>query len=1704
MLKTELNQPAEKIIPTQEREVSPVEQKFLNQETVIKEILVELKDSDQLTGLLRGSYEKKLRAAGIDSVWPKDVSIPDLRLALQRILLDIHDQRKIYAQDMAFFEKKTRVIGPLDKETADIIRQSSGEYRTNLLAAENLEKSTSPKVAEFIGQMIELKDALLDPNQKLAEINAKIAKCTLQFGSSAFSIKHCVGEQKYKHMMREFSRPGLSAKEFTRLRKEFALVLFGGRSTATLMFFELTEKGVIPKSKKLEQQLEQFLDNTFLETFDQFRVISRDLEVLISAISPDTTKYTPEVKGTIAYYLKEQVAQGKIDSAFAREIFLDLQHNGMDTLTERFVASFCDSISLPSLPKGRQEKAKLNPLIRRLIIAATVLTISSAAVGGSEKASQGIKGLLDNSASILRKAGERIGVHLPEPSPPADEKPKPLDMQTTADLLSISTEGQLLGAKGKVEDSDMELTHPESIGLGGDFAPTSSSLEHHSDTAQSIVWTLQNWQTHPQFMTTGIYTDIDQATGKYKRIVPSPADQGTVLNGISYESKSSQQNLLIGDRDDLVNTWVEAAFPENMHPSGGIVWAILNGKKVGEYQIEYKKISQTNDQFIRIKAQQKDLDWIKDRRDAKEELVLEIALTFSENTAGNEAVQFPPHKQKEIIPFSSLPASLQSKITELNASTLSDEEKMDEFVKWFKRFGIYSFNPIDDQNQYVNSAIKNGKIKPEDKVKAFYETFFNGSKYAPLGLTGKDQPRPGAGECERRNTSAWVAAQYLDLSDDWRIELQGGFRMDTLQPEIQGSQSHIRLVAQHKDGRLKILDVTDPVDANGVPLMDKATGEVLQMDSEILRNAKKNAEANAAKDTAENTAENNTTKNADGSPPKKEKPLHYEAKPEVSRYPTVLPDFVLDFHSIEPDFFTDDAGRSNNISWDTLKFNDQGPQFPWKFTQLEVNRTDPQDEKTGTNGIYYLSFLEMNDKGQFSISPNITSDVDDLITKNISKDSEVSHVDSKIVLNNTNIIPLLQEQFIPVNYPNIVERTDISSIRVKMDDYDVPYRLVNMSQLQPQLGVVIDLPWYVLKNREITISYRYGGITELQDKEKIEPFDFKKAQKKLQEMGFSDQEITRQYIEDIIHQLTSDTMTQKNGKQETGKELETRLLSFLKERVSILEANMDLPKEVQDFLHYLIQISEASPDNKTSLSDALSTIDEAYPHLMTEWLSIRNIHPIDWASMLGSKGLEEVGIDTGAGRPLIEGLQKRADEGKDTSLSLIFLDRHVEKLSAIDAFKSNRRAIVTFLKHYIDDYLLTHHFPISPESNHLKTRGTITAELATLQSCSDLHDSKEGLLACLTGAPYIDRLSSAILQNQISMLLNSGRLIKPPLSVSVLPMSDLGTGPQFQLSTDISGAGASGEFSSSNFHGSYYDQESKEYMPEQSVAYLSPPRSFLSPSVITPEKQLEALHNEQERTQAWFSQEVVTALTHGDPKALALFLTLLAPMSALAFAGTRALAHRRRWSLSRDIVEKTLHGEKSRGANKIKEKIASELGIDALDFSTAQLDKVWENTGEGFTPEQLFIRRWITQMGLEGKARAPFQIGHGQEVPENPWKSREVPPTYNTHMVLGKVNSPALAEMLGPEKYPETKIILETILEEGVSQLEKGETSFQTNEIVLTDLSAWKTQMESKLKQRLTLISVQPAAEDLKMATEEMAKIWQVIMLDWQTMHDKK
>jgi hypothetical protein len=1677
-----------------------------------------------LSATERTNLQKTFAQVGLSEIKFAPGSVAETIAQLKLLHRELITEKQTTQQDLKFLAKEGRLSSDEHQQVTEIAHssQASEQYRRILTSFANTEhaedgsaknEKNAEAVSAFALQILSFAEYIQNPQSRnRKELKEQMGRCFIEIGRDRVTIQSLLGEATFKSLMSELDRPGLSPHTeatFLAWKERFYTSLLSARVVTGIWYLSLRENQHSSRKNSFSAELSSFLDNNFFSDLDEFIHISGFLKK-----SEETFPTAAKQQHALASFLHDEVATGKVSGTFARELYFDARRQSSDVLLMNYLTSFAESVPGIVSPKkssrehfseGKKSRERNQRLLR---LATMLLLFSSLSIAAYtqkdnvekiphlvQSIAETVKTLPSEISSMIES---KLGIRLPDLSPP-ENVPATANPESNKEEnhFTVSESVQLLDQLTQAEEIKLanntepgKLTHPTVDGIGNEHHPGGPGLEGIVKGGRDIIWEMKNWSSYPDFLSTATYTAINKETGGFSRWQPEATTPGADISGLDYTKRDELPEFVVGTRSLVSQNWFEVPHIEGKRIDQGSIWVIQDGQKVGEYYLEWVQSPNSYDQFLRAKVRDEDIAWVKDREGKVE---LKLAFNYRDYTPEDPKPNFTPYKDN-VIALSELPTDLQSTIQKLNGDTsLSDEEKMIELQKWFTGFGMYSENSRDNQLFYINTAINNNLLLPNQNAKAFLKAFFYGAEYSGLGLpAGSEFPRKGAGECNRRNIAAKEVFELLDLKGKWYFVLDAG----SLGPgaEVKGSSAHARFTAINVETSKRVV-----LDTTAAPETDHVTDQAIQAGNNINRNPVK---------------------------PEEEKPFVYSPGPEVSRNAAYIPPIEIPYQNLK----TGAIGRNDtNFSY-TRDIDLTKIQLPWQYSQLSQKLVDESDMIYNNQLQLSLAQAKINDRGflvlddsLINISPAAVTDIYSIDSAD-ARSNSYNNYHYLVTLHNTNTVPLLEK------FNSLIE---YSSIRVNLPGYPgkIPFRLMRYAGLADSKVLVIDLPPSLLNGKSVEISYNADKpITDIYADPRMlftgSPVSFEQAKQNLAAFELSDNDLLRMYIQNMIRQVEQQRIFMRNEKahaedrtrfgDSTGTEKAlTAARSYDKSiRLNLFQAVQDLrnhpetSSEVAELMDFYSRAYIAiQSEDATTLGSIYQEIDQKYPNFLSDFFLSKSSSTTGiWTSFNREMMTENYGVVSDTGEAIMNDLVAVVKTGKPILL---------HKIIDIDSPRDER--LLDILIDYIQNYQLPEKLPYDSLQRKINTANT--SELAGMEACQALSENEGSFYHCLMNLPATHDLTNDALFNKIYYGLNDPTETQQStykIIYSLEKKDGAGRDDPLTFTNGVSATFLTSEVTTSQLD--VFITFAWEYPIGTSnpVYYLS--NEHYGPTIreLPYEERLPLLQAEQQAMQEWYQGQILEGLMHGNGKIWARLLALLAVPALVAYLGLRGVAHRRRWSTYRSIGEFAVKGREAlQKKSKLTELLSAELDMDVPLLTASELDEAWSTPERGVSAKDVFIRRLVTRTGLEGKMKKFPGLGIPERLkkPENPWSSREVPPTYAEHVTFTKPEISGYVSMLeieDEEKRDEFQEELEKVLALGTPQAheKKRISGFKENQLVLEDRNAWCTNiMEHMMPLYETIrseVSEDAFVEVMTAITADLAETWTLIMTDYQEMHTQR
>jgi hypothetical protein len=623
---------------------------------------------------------------------------------------------------------------------------------------------------------------------------------------------------------------------------------------------------------------------------------------------------------------------------------------------------------------------------------------------------------------------------------------------------------------------------------------------------------------------------------------------------------------------------------------------------------------------------------------------------------------------------------------------------------------------------------------------------------------------------------------------------------------------------------------------------------------------------------------------------------------------------------------------------------------------------------------------------------------------------------------------------------------DVNSLQIRVDGIVVPGRFLHLAGTE-EAALAIDLPASTLDGLTISIVYE----TYLEAKPDLPPVHLLPSYPAitgLEKLGFTTDEAVGLYFHVGL----------QNGKH------------FTKDQSEPIQDGLDRHPFTYDIQNFSGATNEYGPIGKAM--DLIRALDVD--------IVLDDIHTL---------ARELLQIDPGFREYVLTDLNFRT-KLKEVGIALSSVGSPISDEEFVRLFSPNNPIAQNELRDVVFKYLQSKTYALTPYPD-LPTP-YFTEELGTTEACVTTTSSVAERYRCFIEAPYIHPFAFREVEKVIHDTVTFGeRFPGPVLELSLQPAR---TGFELSLTQDeASGESPPTEWRLAlgleprnilaNAHGTDSAPTYEDYTDEQTRE--------------------EDIQREIEDTQKWYFRELLESLARGNVTTWGRFLTFFAPLAGVTYGAMRGIAHRTRWNRRRSFFE--YFTRRNKNAAKITDELANSLNIPVPDFTKKQLDQAW-STPVATTREQLFLRRMVTRLGLSGRKKAPFSIFERLKKPENLWGSRELPPTYHEHVLLGSQALAGGGEFLSPEHPELAEKVLEAAMRHGVSFTESAKPlPFSHNRLLLEDAPAWRKAMRESLHQQLKGAGIsQLHQEDLDQVVLELEKAWTLIMRDYEQLHAKK
>ncbi|MEP7166753.1 MAG: hypothetical protein ABI758_02120 [Candidatus Woesebacteria bacterium] len=785
----------------------------------------------------------------------------------------------------------------------------------------------------------------------------------------------------------------------------------------------------------------------------------------------------------------------------------------------------------------------------------------------------------------------------------------------------------------------------------------------------------------------------------------------------------------------------------------------------------------------------------------------------------------------------------------------------------------------------------------------------------------------------------------------------------------------------------------------------------------------------------------------------------YEPSPEVLKYPSVFQETEIPLERVSSQPIPDSYGNYLENEYPLL----QPLRDYWKVKNVEaVPPFVGYTEEDFSVPVGFIS-LEANGTAHTTLGTRVNPSGD--FMPKLGEFWTTSSYDM-FVPDGTNMLPVFNIQ----QYSSIL----LSSIHVQTKEgIDLPFRVEKYQSDRHQREftryLVLDLPAEQVGGKTYHVSFQSGAYPRDMNlvKSSFYPeslenpiFPYETVKERLAKYNFSENLIERLYFEYY-------TLVRLHRSAEFTPEIVKNIQEMTSDQKLL---------DIADAFVQLDTIARNAPLEKIPVF--IDSMDQKFPDMMQE---IYLLYPYDHI------------LET----PELKPLHVRLKNGERVTI------REYLEARSQGNFEDDPYGALSDFNNLLDDYTTKKLNTILPFEDRAFGNENYSQEDGTYKYCMAT-EKDEGIIQCFLRAPY---------KNQIMIAWMRNIVYKAFSDQSALNTIELDENGKTYLGIDTR------EYDLSFFSNDYEnwgDITGKGVDPTNEYARLrlmvelqnkaANENNGETKFVITDEimQNLEdQFAIEQSATYSWYVQE-----------AIAKGIQLTIPLSIVLYLGMRGIAQRRRWSRY-----------KSRGnTEELVDRLGSELLLDGKTKDWVRgmlqnprsvarlLDQSWKNSEEGLTTIQGRVQREALVQGLHSRGEKSFPFGSLRgEKADNPWNSREVPPTYSILTrdisqtgVLSDYAS-LLTEAQSMAMKQSVESLLQTTLEQGLSGSVDGQSirSFRSNELVIGDISAFEVRIEADLYANLTSLGIKGIDRALlrEFSHEVVSPVWQKTMADWKTMN---
>lgn len=1488
-------------------------------------------------------------------------------------------------------------------------------------------------------------------------------------------------------------------------------------------------------AQQINQQLSSLSEDPFLHSFGEFYQLSNTLTSLQEqASSSSEEKY----RQLVARAVLSKLNDGLISHVTARELYASATTGDPKATNETVVRLLTECqhfLMHEELPLSDEERAEINALLRekkkknardrkhristrRVLLMLTLMSVLTQSVPRTpfeEIALPDIGGSFTDFGEAFANAGKLIGETVSERLADLDwrsvqqqedeQLPAPVEelsqteraplaydlLQSLSNQASESLEALLqLPISGVSDGVPLESEH---------LMPESSSPENHVRKQKQVLWEIHNFSSNPLVLGLETYSFFDHEIGNFVATIPSAETPGEALSYLEPDSYETGANILILRARTLSEAWMNIPTLDGYKVTAGSAIASQNGEEM-PMSLQVTHLAGDDEWYAKV-ADTYQLSLL------QPDSVITIAFQYTNDSTPKA----PPAEhsvetaETPFLELEDLPPELRELLTTLNNSPISERDKLLQFRTWFEQFGTYSLDPRNNQRDAIALITNNStELTAAQRERQFYQVFF-GTSELPLPVDPVSHlvyPQPGAGECNRRNESAFLALEHLSLSE-WDLGLHSVLVNKQGDAVVMQAASHLYLFARNiQTGERLNLDVTDaPTDAYTRDILTRsdAAGQPGAVD------------ASAFKPGGIKTTEITLVDPA---------LLTDEERAHIIDGLTITP---------ETEILAQAVGFNMPLDLNNLTVNLGSPisyldvqlgenQLPWQVihngTAVELNASELHQRfssmmlpVTITKGMPFVTIDQQTLVPEPSVFTSGWVQHESILSTSKSR----KHFEQTIVVRDkVNIIPLLNETdgLMVVSY---------ESITVKLNGVQVPFTLAGTSDSRtapfPSFFLVLGVDPQLLQGQQVTVSYNayeaanapyvVSDVIYRKQHEETGPetsFQLEKTLYPLSNVIANNPHIPLWAVNRMAVTLLTDNLFNADSVNHQWA-MDNLLPELSDEAISLIEAVPYTPFSTERY--------DSGEYSQQSLLSAASFLDAHFPNTVNEFISGNTL----LQSLLEISELDRDHFESFT--ELVNSIFRN-----DASYGVMVLAQNTsEDLNSFLAKKLRQRIFAEIGE--------------SPFEHPIASGSYLTIFPEGYETCGKIYGSSEPeLITCLYGLPSQHPFSNIMIFRDLQRAFHKTEAASSGfyfwLGSNPYMMYDAYGSGSYAVETALYGEIGLG------FHDYLpYLAEFKALNPAQFEQNISPSKEtfksgewdIVDPSGDDPASRAEFIQQmaafRQDELSDWWLKESWRGLTtvQQNPNIFSIFQTLAGIGALYGFLSTRSRLKKNQHIPARFRkpfrIDRRAHASSVRGARAAVRAALQSSEEAVTGYTAGQLPgerptpppkETGRLTSAVLAPELFQVAIGAAETPIAQAERKLFRAEQERHLPDylNPWRLRDLPPTFDTLLSIARSNGLVFTalDVILPDEVPEVQRI-EDIINTGIDTAKhKTRATFEVNLLVLTDRREFQRQLQERLLNELQRLAERALTELEHQVIEDAAagvsEVWAVIMKNWQ------